>query len=89
MLGKLAIVNVAAPQQLLASGNSTFTPTAASGAPRAVTGTTIRQGALEGSNVDVNSEMVDMMDAQRNYSLDSEAIKMQEQMMQTANAVKP
>ncbi len=29
-----------------------------------------------------------MMDAQRSYSLDSEAIKLQEQMMQTADGVK-
>ncbi len=89
VLGRLAIVNVPAPQQLLANGSSTFTPTAGSGAPGAATGTTVRQGALEGSNVDINSEMVDMMDAQRSYSLDSEAIKMQEQMMQTADQVKP
>ncbi len=87
-LGKLAIVDVPAPQQLLAGGNSTYTTTAASGAARAVTGTTVQQGALEGSNVDLNSEMVDMMDAQRTYALDSQAIQMQEQMAQTANGVK-
>ena len=87
-IGKLAIVNVPAPAQLLASGSSTFTPTAASGAARAVTGTTVRQGTLEGSNVDISQEMVDMMDAQRSYSLDSQAIKIQQQMMQTANEVK-
>ena len=89
VLGKLAIVNVPAPDQLLANGSSTFIPTAGSGPARAATGTTVRQGALEGSNVNVNSEMTDMMDAQRSYSLDSEAIKMQQQMMQTANQVKP
>jgi flagellar basal-body rod protein FlgG len=87
-IGKLAIVNVPAPAQLAADGNSTFTPTAASGAVRAVTGTTVRQGALEASNVNLNTEMVNMMDAQRSYSLDSEAIQLQEQMMQTANGVK-
>lgn len=87
-LGKLAIVSVPAPAQLTAGGNSTYTPSAGSGAVSAVTGTTVRQGALEGSNVDVNSEMVGMMDAQRSYSLDSEAIHLQEQMMQTANGVK-
>jgi flagellar basal-body rod protein FlgG len=87
-IGKLAIVTVPAPAQLTASGNSTFTPSAASGAVRAVTGTTVQQGALEGSNVDINAEMVNMMDAQRTYSLDSQAIQLQEQMMQTANGVK-
>ena len=77
-----------APTQLPADGNTTYTPTAASGAVKAVTGTTVRQGALEASNVDLSSEMVAMMDAQRSYSLDSEAIKLQQQMMQTADAVK-
>ncbi len=87
-LGKLAIVTVPAPAQLAAGGNTTYTPTAGSGAVRAVTGTTVRQGALEASNVDISTEMVAMMDAQRSYSLDSEAIKLQQQMMQTADAVK-
>ncbi len=87
-LGKLAIVTVPAPAQLTAAGNTMYTPSAASGAVRAATGTTVRQGALEGSNVDINTEMVAMMDAQNSYSLDSEAIKLQQQMMQTADAVK-
>jgi flagellar basal-body rod protein FlgG len=88
VIGRLSIVTVPAPNGLLAQGNTTFTPTAASGAVRPATGTTVRQGALEGSNVDLSSEMVDMMDAQRSYSLDSQAIKMQEQMGQTADQVK-
>lgn len=86
--GRLSIVNVPAPSGLLAAGGTTFTPTAASGAPTPVTGTIVRQGALEASNVDLSSEMTGMMDAQRSYSLDGEAIKMQEQMMQTADQVK-
>jgi flagellar basal-body rod protein FlgG len=87
--GRLSIVTVAAPSGLLASGKTTFTPTAASGAPRAVPpGTIIRQGTLEASNVDLSNEMVNMLDAQRSYSLDGEAIKMQQQMGQTADQVK-
>jgi len=87
-LGRLAIVTVPAPDQLTPSGNTTYTPNAATGALRAVTGTTVQQGALEGSNVNVNDEMTQMISAENGYSLDSEAIKMQQQMMQTADQVK-
>ena len=49
---------------------------------------TLQQGALEGSNVDLSDSMVDMMDAQRSYSMASKAIHMQDQMMEIANGVK-
>ncbi|MFL5841455.1 MAG: flagellar basal body rod C-terminal domain-containing protein [Thermoleophilaceae bacterium] len=43
---------------------------------------------LESSNVDLADAMVDMMDAQRSYSMASKAIHMQDQMMEIANGVK-
>ncbi len=52
-LGQIALVTVPAPDHLLADGSGAFTPTAASGAPKAVSGATIHQGVLEGSNVDM------------------------------------
>lgn len=87
-LGRLAVVTVAAPDRMLDAGAGLLVPTAASGAPRPATGTTLRQGALEGSNVDIASAMVDMMDAQRSYSLGSRAIQIQDQMLEIANGVK-
>jgi len=87
-LGRLALVTVPSPSGLLANGSSTYSLTAASGGARAATGATLQQGALEGSNVDISTEMVNMMDAQRSYSLDSEAIQIQEQMASTADQVK-
>src|SRR4051812_23310800 len=48
--GRLQIVGVRAPEGLQATGDNLFLPTAASGAPRAITtGTTLQQGTLEGS----------------------------------------
>jgi flagellar basal-body rod protein FlgG len=89
-VGQIQVVTVPAPSGLQASGNSLYTVTAASGAVRRTTTatTTLQQGALEGSNVDLSDSMVDMMDAQRSYSMASKAIHMQDQMMEIANGVK-
>jgi flagellar basal-body rod protein FlgG len=87
-LGQIKLVTVAAPDHLLANGLGGFTATAASGAARALTSSHILQGALEGSNVDVASEMVTMTSTQRNYQLASSAIKTQDQMLAIANQLR-
>ena len=61
-LGKLSLVDVPAPNGLVADGDSVFSATAASGAIRAAKGTSVQQGALEGSNVNLGDEMSKMMD---------------------------
>lgn len=88
-VGRLAIVTVPAPDQLLDAGDSTLTATAASGPIRPAVGTTILSGALESSNVDLSAAMGTMIDAQTSYDMDSRAIQMQDQMMQIANQIKP
>jgi flagellar basal-body rod protein FlgG len=88
-LGQIKLVTVASPEHLLAEGDSQFTANATSGAPRAATSaSTIRQGALEGSNVDMASEMADMMTTQRSYQMASTAIQTQDQMMSIANQLR-
>jgi flagellar basal-body rod protein FlgG len=87
-LGQIQLVTVPAPTGLAAAGNGYFTVTAASGGVRRATGANVLQGALESSNVDLADAMVDMMDAQRSYSMASKAIHMQDQMMEIANGVK-
>lgn len=87
-IGAFQLVTVTAPNGLLPAGDSTFTATAASGAPRAATGATVQQGALEASNVDVATAMTTMMDTEQSYSMDSKAIQFQDQMLQIANGVK-
>ena len=86
-LGQIQLVTVPAPNGLTPAGNNLFVPSAASGGIRAATGT-LTQGVLESSNVDLADAMVDMMDAQRSYSMASKAIKMQDQMMEIANSIK-
>jgi flagellar basal-body rod protein FlgG len=87
-LGQIKLVDVAAPDHLLADGNSAFTPTAASGAPQAVTDAKIRQGALEDSNVDMSKEMALMVSTQRAYQMSSTAIQTESQMMSIANQLR-
>jgi flagellar basal-body rod protein FlgG len=87
-LGQIKLVTVAAPDRLLADGAGAFTPTAASGAPRPAQGATLTQGALEGSNVDMGSEMTTMVATQRNYQLASTAIQTQDQMLSIANQLR-
>jgi flagellar basal-body rod protein FlgG len=88
-LGRIGLVTVPAPDGLQSLGGNLFAATAASGQPSAVgRDTSIRQGALEGSNVDVGDSMVDMLDAQRSFQLASKAIQMQDQMLEIANQVK-
>jgi len=87
-LGKLEIVTVPAPDQLQPDGNSLFSVTAGSGATRPAAGTTVQQGALEASNVDVAQVMSTMVNAQRSYQMSSEAIQYQSQMLQIADTLK-
>ena len=87
-LGQIALVTVAAPDKLLANGQGGFTTTAASGSAKAAAHFHVLQGALEGSNVDMGSEMVTMMSTQRNYQLASSAIKTQDQMLAIANQLR-
>jgi flagellar basal-body rod protein FlgG len=86
-LGKISIVTVPAPGQLQSSGGSISSATAATGAIRAANGSTVTQGSLEGSNVDVSTAMSEMITAERTYQMASESIKYQDQMLQIANAV--
>jgi len=51
-------------------------------------GTTVAQGTLEMSNVQLADAMTDMMDAQRSFELASKAITMQDQILGIANGVK-
>jgi flagellar basal-body rod protein FlgG len=47
----------------------------------------LQQGSLEGSNVEIVQEMVEMIAAMRAYELSSKAIKTSDEMGQIANNV--
>ena len=89
-LGKIEtarFVNVAGLQAL---GNNLLVETPASGAPQVGAAGAdgrgaIRQGSLEGSNVNIVEELVDMIETQRAYEVNSKMISSTDQMLQYAN----
>lgn len=88
-VGSLRIVTVPNPSALAGGPDNTFTPTTASGAAgTAPRSTTVTQGSLESSNVDLATAMVDLMDAQRGFELASKAITYQDQLAEIANGIK-
>lgn len=89
VLGKLAIVNVASPDGLRPLGDNGFEPTTESGPVKAADpATTLEQGALEASNVDMGDAMTDMLESQRAYEMASKAIQAQDRMAEIANGIK-
>ncbi len=89
-VGSLETVDFLNPVGLQPMGENLYLETASSGTAQAGTpglnglGTLI-QGALEGSNVNVVSELVSMIETQRAYEMNSKAISTNDQMMQYLN----
>jgi len=86
-VGTLQLADFVNPAGLQAKGNNLYMETASSGAPQ--TGQpglngmgTLMQGALESSNVNVVEEMVNMIETQRTYEMNSKAISSTDQMLQ-------
>lgn len=89
-VGKIQTVRFMNPSGLQADGGNLLSETAASGAPQVGDpGTdgrgTVSQGSLEASNVDITEELVDMIETQRAYEVNSKVIKATDEMMQYAN----
>lgn len=85
--GTLQLSDFVNPTGLQPIGENLFVESGASGAPQ--TGTpglgglgSLVQGSLETSNVNVVKEMVDMIEAQRSYEINSKAISTADQMLQ-------
>jgi flagellar basal-body rod protein FlgG len=86
-LGQLTLTTFVNPGGLQALGENLFQETAASGNPnegKAGDGTygKFKQGALEGSNVVVVEEMVDMIAAQRTYEMNTKVLSAADNMLQ-------
>jgi len=86
-VGSLQLTDFINPTGLQPIGENLFKETAASGAPQ--TGTpgltglgSIAQSALESSNVNVVEELVNMIETQRAYEMNSKAIATVDQMLQ-------
>ncbi|NMG34618.1 flagellar basal-body rod protein FlgG [Azoarcus sp. TTM-91] len=86
-LGQLTLASFVNPAGLLALGDNLYRETVASGVPNeGVPGEEgmgkLKQGALEGSNVQVVEEMVDMIAAQRTYEMNTKVLSAADNMMQ-------
>ncbi len=90
VIGQIELASFINPAGLKALGKNTFIPTPASGEPQ--TGTPgkghygmVSQGQLEGSNVNIVEEMVNMITSQRTYETNSKVMQATDQMLQTIN----
>ncbi len=86
-VGILQLTDFVNPSGLQARGENLYIQTGASGSP--LPGTpglnglgTLQQGFVEGSNVNVVEEMVNMIETQRAYEMNSKAISTADQMLQ-------
>ncbi len=86
-VGSIQLSSFINPAGLQAIGNNLYQESAASGTPQ--TGTpglnglgTLVQGSVETSNVNIVTEMVNMIETQRAYEMNSKAISTTDQMLQ-------
>lgn len=89
-LGRIEIARFANPAGLQAIGGNMLVETAASGtaqvgAPGEAGRATVRSGMLEGSNVNVVEELVDMIETQRAYEVNSKMIQAADEMLRNAS----
>ena len=86
-VGSMQLVNFINPAGLQSMGGNLYTETALSGSPKFnLPGTngagTLSQGFLETSNVNVVEELVNMIQTQRAFEINSKAIAASDQMLQ-------
>jgi flagellar basal-body rod protein FlgG len=89
-LGRIETARFLNPAGLQAIGNNLLVESAASGAPQvgaagAEGRGSIRSGALEASNVNVVEELVDMIETQRAYEVNSKMIQATDEMLRNAS----
>jgi len=89
-VGQITLARFPNPAGLTAEGRNLYNQTSASGQPivsqPGQTGTGIlQQGFLEGSNVNVVQELVNLILAQRGYEFNTRAVRVADEMMQATN----
>jgi flagellar basal-body rod protein FlgG len=89
VLGQLELARFINPGGLRSMGNNLYVETPASGAaifeqPASINTGEIIQSHLEASNVDIVEEMVNMINAQRAYELNSKSVRTADEILATA-----
>lgn len=83
--GKLGLTSFSNPDGLDPVGDTCFRATEVSGPPEAADNATVVQGSIEGSNVNLASELTLLIRSQRAYSLASRALQTADDMEGLAN----
>ncbi|MBN3784587.1 MULTISPECIES: flagellar hook protein FlgE [Burkholderia] len=88
VLGQIALANFNNPNGLVNLGGNQYAESSASGvpqisAPGSTNHGTLQGSALENSNVDLTSQLVNLITAQRNYQANAQTIKTQQTVDQT------
>jgi flagellar basal-body rod protein FlgG len=92
-IGQIELVNFINPAGLKSLGKNIYVPSGSSGLPQqGQPGSQglghLAQGELEGSNVNIVDEMVNMITAQRAYETNSKVIQASDQMLQYMNQLR-
>jgi flagellar basal-body rod protein FlgG len=92
-IGDIELANFSSPEGLAAFGNNLYQATEASGVamhakPGDLGAGSLMQGYIEGSNVELTSEMVTMMTTQRAYQLNARLLQISDQLLETINNVR-
>lgn len=88
-LGQLELVRFAHPEQLATMGDNLYSVSDAAGEMAGPDGAgTFAQGFLEGSNVRMLDEMVNLMMAQRAYDASVKVIQASDEMLASANSLR-
>lgn len=90
---RLQLTRFANPAGLQSLGGNLYSETTASGTPESGNPGeqgfgTVEQGYLEGSNVNIVQEMVNLITAQRAYEINSKSIQTSDEMLQNINQMK-
>ncbi len=87
-VGRIELASFINPQGLLKMGENLYTETASSGAPTLGNPGqdglgTLQQNALEASNVEPTTELIELITTQRSFEMNSQAIKAGDSILQT------
>lgn len=86
-VGKINLYDAVGDDSMVSVGNNLYVPRSGAQIVAAPTNTDIMQGYLEGSNVDLATEMTDMIIAQRAYEMSSKSVKTADQMWSLVNGM--
>ncbi len=87
-VAQLEIVRFAYPQNLDMVGGSLYRHTSGAGMETEDGAGRIKQGAVEKSNVDLSGEMVDLIETQRIYQMNSKMVQIIDEMQGMANRLR-